>query len=129
MTEESGNDSKLLDSSIWLGYFLNEEFIDIVESNCSLYLSVLSLFEIQRKIHKSSLKKEEIEKGIQFMKEKSILLEVTEEIVNYALKIAIERNMPSMDSIIYSTGAVNSIKVYTKDNDFRGLSNAVVLNV
>ncbi|MEK6928067.1 MAG: PIN domain-containing protein [Nanoarchaeota archaeon] len=129
MTEENGNDSKLLDSSIWLGYFLEGDFSEIVEGDSVLYLSVLSLFEVQRKLYKSSLNKEDIEKGVQFMKEKSILLEVSEEIVNVALKVANEKNVPSMDSIIYSTGVVNSIKVYTKDNDFRGLPNAVVLSV
>jgi PIN domain nuclease of toxin-antitoxin system len=53
MTEEIQKDSKLLDSSVWLGYFLYGEFSEIIEKDDFLYLSVLSLFEVQKKLHKT----------------------------------------------------------------------------
>jgi len=128
MTEETQKDSKLLDSSIWLGYFLYGEFSEIIEKDDFLYLSVLSLFEVQRKLNKTSLKKEDIEKGIFLMRRKSIILELTEDIVDKAVSISIEKNIPSIDSMIYATSLLKNMPVYTKDNDFRELKNAVVLN-
>ncbi|MEK6892584.1 MAG: PIN domain-containing protein [Nanoarchaeota archaeon] len=127
MTEGIQKDSKLLDSSIWLGYFLYGEFSEIIEKEDFLYLSVLSLFEVQKKLNKTSLRKEDIEKGVLLMRGKSIILDLTEEIADKAVDISIEKDMPSIDSMIYATSLSKNMKVYTKDNDFRGLTNAVVL--
>jgi predicted nucleic acid-binding protein len=61
------------------------------------------------------------------MRRKSIILDLTEEIVDKAVNILIEKDMPSIDAMIYSTAIIKNMSVYTKDNDFRGLKNAVVL--
>jgi PIN domain nuclease of toxin-antitoxin system len=127
MTGEIQKDSKLLDSSVWLGYFLYGEFSEIIEKEDFLYLSVLSLFEVQKKLNKTSLKKEDIEKGILLMRRKSIILDLTEEIASKAVNISIEKGMPSIDSMIYAASLSKNMRVYTKDNDFRRLANAVVL--
>lgn len=127
MTEEMQRDSKLLDSSIWLGYFLYGEFSEVIEKSDFLHLSVLSLFEVQKKLRKASLKSEDIEKCISLMRAKSIILDLTGEIVDKAVDVSIEKNMPSIDSMIYATSLIKNLQVYTKDNDFRGLPNAVVL--
>ncbi|MBI2632092.1 PIN domain-containing protein [Candidatus Pacearchaeota archaeon] len=126
MTEEEKRDSKLLDSSIWLSYFLEGKYKDIIEVSQGLFLSVLSLFEVQRKLHKSSLDKEKIKKSIEFIKEKSIILALTEEIANRAVEIAVEKNLPTIDSLTNMTVIINNKIIYTEDNDFRGLLNAVV---
>ena len=47
--------SKLLDSSVWLEYFLNGSFQEIIEGNETLLISALSLFEVKKKLVKSSL--------------------------------------------------------------------------
>lgn len=39
---------KLIDSSIWIRYLINEEYKDIIESEGILYLSSFSIFEIKK---------------------------------------------------------------------------------
>ena len=44
--------SKILDSSAWLSYLFaeNDEIKEVIDSNEMLYTSVISLFEIRRKL-------------------------------------------------------------------------------
>lgn len=128
MIEKKKIESKLLDSSIWLSYLLNEKYIEIVEKEEKLFLSVISLFEIEKKLLKSSLDKKKIDESIVFIKSKSIILPLTEKIADKAALISVERNIPSMDSLIYATALINEKIVYSEDNDFRGLDNAVVFD-
>lgn len=128
MTEEKKKGSKLLDSSIWLSYFLNSKYEDIIDGNEMIFISILSLFEVQRKLYKSSLSREEIGKCISFMKEKSIILPLTETIADKSALFLAEQEIPSVDSIVYITAVMNKLAVYTEDNDFRGLQNAFVFN-
>lgn len=60
------------------------------------------------------------------MIEKSIILALTEEIANRVVEIAVEKNLPTIDSFTYMTVIVNNKIVYTEDNDFRCLLNSVV---
>ena len=43
-------DSKFIDSSVWLAYFFEGEHISLLESEEILFVSVLSLFEIKKKL-------------------------------------------------------------------------------
>ena len=43
-------DSRLLDSSVWLDYLFNGNHKEIIESKEILLLSVLSIFEIKRRL-------------------------------------------------------------------------------
>lgn len=119
-------ESKLVDSSLWLAYLFNGEFKDIIESEEILLLSVLSLFEIKRKILKDKLTENKLRASIEFIKKRSLVLPINEEIAQNAAEISIKHKLPAIDSLIYSTTILNNAELYTLDNDFRGLKNVVL---
>ena len=121
-------DSRLIDSSVWLSYFLNGEFRDIIENESTLLLSVLSLFEIKKKLAKDSKTSGEISKAIDFIKKRSIIIPINEEIAEKAAEISLKHNLPAADSLIYSTSLLNDSVLYTIDNDFKGLDKISVLD-
>lgn len=121
-------DSKLLDSSIWLEYFHNKKFKEIIESEELTLLSALSIFEIKRKLLTSNESQGNMRVALDFLKKKSLIIPVTEKISETAVEISIENNVPMADSIIYISALQNQAKVLTLDNHFRKLKNAEVLN-
>lgn len=121
-------DSRLIDSSIWIAYLFEGKYIKEVESDKKLFLSILSLFEIKTKLMKKKIKEKEVLEKINFIKKKSTILQLSEEIAEKAAEISVEKNLPSIDSLIYSSALLNNIIVITSDNDFRGLKGAVVLD-
>ena len=120
-------DSKLLDSSVWLAYLGKKLCSEIIESKATLFLSVLSIFEIKKKLITDKISKKEIEENINFIKEKSILVPVTIEIIEKAVNIASEKKIPTVDSIIYASALSNNVNLVTLDNDFRGLERVEIL--
>jgi len=122
-----GIGSKLIDSSIWVAYFTKNKYVEIIEEE-TLFLSALSLFEIKKKFLKDKIPKNEVEHNIKFIKQKSIILPVTEEIAEKSAEISFEKNVPSADSIIYVTARENNAALITADNDFRGLEGVDVLD-
>ena len=119
--------SRLIDSSVWLSYFLNEDFKDIIENEDLLLLSALSLFEIKRKLAKNNIPSAKISKSIDFIKKRSLVIPVTAEIAEKAAEIALGHDLPAADSLIYSTSLLHDSTLYTLDNDFRKLKDVVVL--
>ena len=120
-------DSKLLDSSVWLAYLHNTAYSEIIDSDEILFLSVLSIFEINKKLIKEKNSIQKILESIKFIKFRSIILQITEEIAEKAVEISIKNNLPTIDSLIYATAIINELIVITLDNDFRGLDKAMVL--
>ena len=120
-------DSKLLDSSVWLDYLHNTAYSEIIDSDEILFLSVLSIFEINKKLIKEKNSIQKILESIKFIKFRSIILQITEEIAEKAVEISIKNNLPTIDSLIYATAIINELIVITLDNDFRGLDKAMVL--
>ena len=120
-------DSKLIDSSVWLDYFINGLHKKIIDSNEILMLSALSLFEIKKKLTKIKVSSKTISKSIGFIKKRSIILSLNAEIAEKAVDVSIEKNLPAIDSLIYITAIKNDATLLTLDNDFKGLKNAVLL--
>ena len=120
-------DSKLLDSSIWLSYLINGNHINIIETNEIFLLSVLSLFEIKRKILKYKIEKNKIIKMIEFVKKRSLIIPINDKISEKAAEISVEKNLHAVDSLIYSSAILNKSKLITLDNDFRGLKEVTLL--
>ena len=77
-------DSKLLDSSIWISFIIENKNVDIIESEQLLFLSSLSIFEIKRKLIRDKIKKEDIERTIEFIKKRSSIINVDEKIAEKA---------------------------------------------
>ena len=116
-------DSKLIDSSVWLGYLFNGSNSDVIDSNEILLLSVLSLFEIKKKLMKSKVENNKIVKSMEFVRKRSLIIPVSEEITEKALEFSLENDLSIIDSIIYATAVLNDSILTTLDNDFRGLEN------
>jgi toxin FitB len=121
-------DSKLIDSSVWLSYFLNGEFRDVIENENMLLLSVLSLYEIRKKLAKHRKTSGEISKAADFIKKRSIIIPINEEIAEKAADISLKHDLPAADSLIYSTSQLHDSTLCTIDNDFRGLDKVRLLN-
>jgi len=120
-------DSKLIDSSVWLAYLFNNSYPDIIESNEMLLLSVLSLFEIKKKLAKSKIETGKIIKSMEFIKKRSLIIPVSEEICEKAVSLSLEEDLSIVDSVIYATSILNESTLLTLDNDFRGLDNVDLL--
>jgi predicted nucleic acid-binding protein len=118
---------KLIDSSVWLAYFFNGKGKEIIESEEQLLVSTLSLFEIKRVLMKKEVSFGKIKEYLEFLKNKSITLTIDEKTAEKASEISIKSNLPSIDSLIYSTAMLNNAVLITLDNDFRGLPGAKIL--
>ena len=121
-------DSKLIDSSVWLEYFYNKTYSEIINrDNELLLLSVLSLFEIKKKLEKDKLSSSNIKKCMDFVKKRSLIINLTKEIAEKAVEISLKYSLASIDSFIYTTAILNNAKVITMDNDFRNIENVEIL--
>ena len=120
-------DTKLLDSSLWIDFIINGKHKEIIEGNGLLYLSALSLFEIKKKLITKKYSIVDIEKGLNYIKEKSIIVQVDAKIAEKAVQISVENKIPMADSIIYTTALMKQTKVHTLDNDFKNLKSSIVL--
>lgn len=127
MKEEKVINIKFLDSSIWLAYFIDGKQKEIIDNENILYLSVLSLFEIKRKFLEKEFPKDLIREKINFIKNRTIIIELNKEIAERAAEISAEKKIPSLDALIYATALLNKGILLTLDNDFRNLPNAVVM--
>ena len=99
----------------------------MIDTEETFYLSVLSLFEIKKKFLKDKINLELIEENMNFIKSKSIILDVTEEIIDLAVKVSFEKDIPMTDSLIYATAIHQNAFLITLDNDFRGLEKVKIL--
>lgn len=120
-------DSKLIDSSLWLAYLFNSSYSDLIDSDEILLLSVLSLFEIKRKLAKSKVDSSKIARSMEFIKKRSLIIPVSEEIAEKAVDFSLENNLSIVDSLIYATAMLNDSVLLTLDNDFRNLKNVVLM--
>ncbi len=120
-------DSKLLDSSIWIDFAIKNSFQEIINSEETLFLSALSLFEIKKKLIYNNIDKININKISDFIKKRSVIIQIDEKIAEKAAEIAVENKIPAIDSLIYATALLNNLELLTLDNDFRGLSNVKIL--
>ncbi|MDP1695639.1 MAG: PIN domain-containing protein [archaeon] len=121
-------DSKFIDSSVWVAYITKKLFSDVVDTEGNLAISVLSIFEIKRKLLREGLSEHEIESILLLVKNRcSFIFPVTLELAEKAAGIAQKNNLATVDSIIYTTAMEEGMQLFTSDNDFRGLKGAVVL--
>jgi len=123
------NEYKILDSSVWIAYLFEGKFTEYVEDNCKLFLSVLSLFEIKRKLLNKKVKRQDVDSKIDFIRKRNILLPIDEKIADKASEISYEKSLPAIDSLIYATSLINKLKLISLDNDFRGLENVEILEI
>ena len=117
-------DSKLLDSSAWLEFVINGAYKEIIESDIILFTSALSIFEIKKRLINKKYEEADIIKIIDFIKERSIIINADKEIAERAVEISFKYNLATIDSIIYTSALSNNSGFITLDNDFRNLPKA-----
>ena len=122
-------DSKLIDSSAWLSYFYaeNTRIRDVMESDDMLLTSSLSLFEVKLKLLKDKKEQSLIQKSLEIIKKRSLVIPMDTKIGEKAAEISIALKLSAIDSLIYTTSLTNNATLVTLDNDFRGLKDVLSL--
>lgn len=119
-----------LDSSAWLSYFLAENDLSkrfIEEGNHLLMTSVLSIFEIKRKMLMKNFKEQKIDEFLDFIKSRCLVIELDEKICRNAVAISINHKLHTIDSLIYSSALLNNATLISGDNHFEGLDKVIIL--
>ena len=120
----------LIDSSAWLSYFLAENDLSkkfIEDGNHLLMTSVLSIFEIKRKMLVKNAKEPKIKEFLNFIKARSVLIELNDNICNNAADLSLRHNLHTVDSLIYCSAVLNNATLISGDRHFEGLENAFIL--
>ncbi len=122
--------SKLfIDSSIWLAYFLgfHPSASEIIEQkNVSLLTSLLSLFEIKRRLLQEKYSADQINNILAFIKLQSTIITLSEELCAEAAERSILLKLPAIDALIYTSAKKNNALLITTDSHFKGLENVHV---
>ncbi len=119
--------SKILDSSVWLDYFFNAQFTELIDSSEIIYLSALSWYEIKRKLWKEKVEPQKISRSLEFLRKRVLILSVTTDIADCATELSLQHHLAAVDALIYATAKTHSLPLFTCDNDFRGLEGVKVL--
>lgn len=122
-------DSKLLDSSLWVAFAIENNEFNIINSEEKIFTSCLSIFEIKKKLLRDKIETNKINKILDFIKKRSIVLQIDEKTAEKASEISLEKALPAIDSLIYSSALLNNLTLITLDNDFRNLKNVQVLEI
>ena len=122
-------DSKLIDSSAWLSYFYaeNTKIRSIVESDDVLLTSSLSIFEVKLKLLKEKKEPSLIQKSLEIIKKRSLVIPVNEEVSEDAAEFSFKYRLHMTDAIIYVSAIKNNAVLITLDNDFRELKDVNIL--
>lgn len=123
-------DSRFLDSSAWLSYFYkeNEKIKFLIESEILLFTSSISIFEIKNKLIKDNIGIDKIQKSIEYIKKRSLIINLDSEIAENAVEFSINYKLPAIDSLIYSSALKNKSFLITLDNDFKNLKGIIIIS-
>lgn len=129
MKEENQTDSRTMDSSVLFAYFFEESFQELIENGKIFFISILSIFELKKKMLERNVPENIIKEKLKFIKDRTIRMPLNEEIAEKAAETSIKNKVPAIDSLIYASALENNSLLLTLDNDFRGLENVEVLEV
>lgn len=122
------SDSKFIDTSVWLDYFFKSKHREVIDSAEIVLVSVLSIFEIRKKMYKDKIDAQKIEEVMSFLQKKSLIEPVTKEIAELAVQISLKYETPAVDALIYATAQKHKAHLFTCDNDFRRLPEVTILS-
>ena len=120
----------LLDSSAWLSYFLkgDAKVSAFVDSKDYLPLtSVMSIFEVKRKLIIEKKNRETIESALKFIKANSFVVDLTTQICEKAAEESIKEKLHALDSLIYVTAKEFNAVLLTGDSDFKSKKNVILV--
>lgn len=121
--------TKLMDSSVWIAYFFNGHFSELLETQELFFLSVISLYEIKKKLQKEKIDPSKISRCLAYLKKKSFIVPLDEPLTDKAVEVAFHHNLAFADSVIYATSFSHGVTLYTLDNDFRNIPHVEILSV
>jgi len=115
---------RLLDTSAWLAYFFevgkaNRQVLQLVESEETLLTAAVTFLEFKRKLLKRNATKEDIERAIEFIKHRSLVISIDASISEKAAVISFENNLGAIDALIYTSAETNNATLVTCDSDFK----------
>lgn len=121
--------SYFVDSSAWVSYFYGEssDARNVIESKDVIFTSVLSLFEVRRKMLREKHSTKDTERAMNFIKDRSIIVDVTETQAERASEVSIEKRLHTIDALIYTSADDVKATLITCDSDFNGLENVEVI--
>jgi len=73
-----------LDTSVWLAYFIDGLYKDIIDSEKRLLVSVLTLFEVKKVLLSREVDKKIIEDSISYIKRRCLIIPVSDSIAEEA---------------------------------------------
>ncbi|MBI4016907.1 MAG: PIN domain-containing protein [Candidatus Aenigmarchaeota archaeon] len=119
----------LIDSSVWIAYFYGPqiEAKNVIDSDNAIFLSVISLFEIRRKLLRRVVQRQQIEKVLSFIRSRGIVIDINRVIAEAAAEISFKHNLSTADALIYATAAERKLELITGDSDFAKLNNVRIL--
>jgi len=117
-----------MDSSAWLSYFFatSQQVKKIIESNSMLYTSVISIFEIKRKLMRDGFERD-LEGVLTFVENRSIVINLDEVISLSAADLSLEHKLHAMDALIYASAKVMDSELVTADSDFEKFDDVMII--
>ena len=116
----------ILDSSCWLEYFLDDNGADnyapmIEQESGDIIVPAIVLHEIFKVVMRATNESSAL--AAAGILQQSTVIPIDENIAMYAAKLGLEYNLAMADSLILATAQVHHAKLWTQDNDFKGLPN------
>jgi predicted nucleic acid-binding protein len=116
------------DSSAWIEYFagskLGRNVKELVDGMEIIYTPSIGLLEIKHKYQRENKK---WKKRINFICDRSLIIDVNSEIALLAADMKYEYGLYSIDAIIYSSAKKMKSKLLTKDSHFKNLKDVIML--
>ena len=122
-------DSSFFDSSAWIAYFFEASIRakEILEHESIIYSSVLSIYEIKKKLIALKTSTPKIKEVFDFIQSRSIIILLDQAISEQAVDYSLHYKLGAIDALIYASAkSVNSV-LLTADSDFNGLPDADIL--
>ena len=126
-----------IDSSVWITYFFGQNpktknFFentspDFIQAPRIIYTSSISLYEVKKKFLKSGFTVFEAIKALEVMKNKAIIIDVTENICEKSAEISTSHSLCLADALIYTSARNQKTTLITLDNDFRELEGVEII--
>ncbi len=95
--------------------------------NCALFSSAISLHEVKKRLLLGKEKPERISESLDFMKDNSIIVDVSEPILEKSAEDSARLGLSLADSVVYRTALETGAELVTFDADFSGRKGAIVL--
>lgn len=122
-------DFKLLDSSVWLAYFFGEveKAREVIESEEELFVSILSFYEIERKLSKMQCNRPQIQDFLLFIKTRAQTVFLDIDICSSAASFSLAHGLGAFDALILASSHSKRAILITGDYDFKGLEKVEII--